>query len=66
MDMETDKSGFLDIMQEKIVSRKLVVFTTATIAFFMGNLPSDDWVSISLAYVGVLGFIEAAKLWKAK
>ena len=54
----------LDKGLNKIISRKLLVWVTAS-AFLLGELiTADIWASISLGYVGLQGFIDAAVAWK--
>ena len=56
----------LDKFLNKIMSRKLMVWTTATIFMFMDAVPlaSEDWVAISLAYIGIEGLADIAARWK--
>ena len=49
------EGGMLDSVQRKLVSRKLMVWLTATGLMFNSNLASSDWVAISLAYIGIQG-----------
>lgn len=62
---------FLDHFMAKIVSRKLLVFLLATLAFFLGGfiagvdlLTGDQWMNIALAYIGSQGFVDLALAWK--
>lgn len=48
----------LDKILEKVISRKLMVFTVACIGLFGGNLTSDDWIIIATAYIGIQGFTD--------
>jgi hypothetical protein len=48
----------VDILLNKWVSRKLLVFIIACTGLFSGYLTSSDWVIISTAYVGVQGFTD--------
>ena len=48
----------LDILINKWVSRKLVVFIVACSGLFSGYLTSSDWVIIATAYVGIQGFTD--------
>jgi hypothetical protein len=48
----------VDILLNKWVSRKLLVFIIACAGLFSGYLTSSDWVIISTAYVGVQGFTD--------
>ena len=56
----------LDTALSKIMSRKLMVWGTATIFMFMDNVPlaSEDWVAISLAYIGIQGLADIASRWR--
>jgi hypothetical protein len=48
----------LDILLNKWVSRKLLVFIVACSGLFSGYLTSSDWVIIATAYVGIQGFTD--------
>ena len=55
--------GKLDLLLEKAISRKLLVWITATALMLTANLESADWVIISGLYLGGQGIIDAiAKL----
>jgi len=56
----------LDKGLNKIMSRKLMVWVTATIFMFWNIIPlaSEDWVAISLAYIGIEGLADIATRWK--
>lgn len=63
--------GGLQAMQERIdkmlgkwASRKLIVWGTATAFLATGMLASDDWVAVSLAYIGLQGAADIASKWK--
>ena len=59
-----DKKGYLDLVQEKITSRKLLVMIVATVLVFKGTISGDEWTAISLAYVGIEGLADIATRWK--
>ena len=59
-----DRPAFLDRVQEKITSRKLMVWLTATGLMAFSNLESSDWVAISLVYIGSQAAVDLAKVWK--
>ena len=61
---ETNKRGMLDVIQEKIVSRKLLVFITATSLFVWYGLDPDIWGMIAMCYIGGQSAIDFAKVWK--
>jgi hypothetical protein len=56
--------GVLDIVQEKIVSRKLLVFLTATGLLIGAGLDPDTWGMIAMFYVGGQSAIDAVQVWK--
>lgn len=55
---------FVDSILLKFFSRKLLVWVTATVAFFTGNLSADHWFAISSAYIGVEGFSDILMRFK--
>ena len=55
--------GMLDVIQEKVVSRKLLVFATATALMWYG-LDSDTWGMIAMCYIGGQSAIDFAKVWR--
>ena len=58
-----DQKGMLDRVQEKVVSRKLLVFITATVLMWFGIDP-DTWAMIAAMYIGGQSVIDVAKVWK--
>jgi hypothetical protein len=61
---EVLQRGVLDIVQEKIVSRKLLVFLTATGLLIGAGLDPDTWGMIAMFYVGGQSAIDAVQVWK--
>jgi len=51
--------GALDKVLEKAVSRKLLVWVTATSLMLAGTLESGDWLTISALYIGGQSVIDA-------
>ena len=58
------QKGFLDSIQEKIASRKMLVFLTATALMLWANLDPDIWGMIAVCYIGGQSAIDFAKSWK--
>lgn len=56
--VETAK-GVIDIALEKMVSRKLLVWATATGLMLTSNLESGDWLILSALYIGGQSIIDA-------
>jgi len=59
-----DRPGWLDEILKKIISRKLMVWLTATYLCLSHNVTSEDWVAIALAYIGSQAAVDLAKAWK--
>jgi hypothetical protein len=61
------RKEFIDSIQSKWISRKLLVFLIGSVALFTGNVESADWVIISSVYIsleGVTTIVE--RIYKAK
>ncbi len=56
--------GVIDIITEKAVSRKLLVWVASTVFLCLGNITAEEWTAISLGYVGIEGFADLAAKWK--
>jgi len=56
--------GLVDILSEKILSRKLMVWIVATGFLGFGKITPDEWMSISLGYIGIQGVADLATKWK--
>lgn len=50
--------GKLDRLVEKVISRKFLVWLTATGLLAFSALESSDWVMISAIYIGAQGAID--------
>ena len=61
--LNNEKKGFLDSVQEKMVSRKLLVFITSTVLMWYG-LDSETWGMIAVMYITGQSVIDAVKAWK--
>ena len=64
MKEKNNDRGFLDILAEKAVSRKLLVWIISSIFLCFGKITSDEWAAISIGYVGMEGFADLAVKWK--
>ena len=62
--LKNKDKGILDLVQEKIASRKLLVFLTATGLMVWANLDPDIWGMIAVCYIGGQSAIDFAKSWK--
>jgi hypothetical protein len=55
---------FADKMMGKVISRKFTVFSLATIFLYLGSITGEQWVAISLGYIGIQGIADIATQWK--
>ncbi len=55
--------GIFDMLQEKLISRKLLVFVTSTVLMWYG-LDSDTWGMIAMCYIGGQSAIDFAQVWR--
>jgi len=65
MTMTQMAKGALDRILEKAVSRKLLVWGTATALMFTSHLESGDWLILSALYIGGQSVIDAIVKMKA-
>ena len=49
------RKEFIDRIQSKWISRKLLVFIVGSVALFSGKVESNDWVIISSIYISLEG-----------
>ena len=59
MTMAKIAKGLLDRILEKVVSRKLLVWSTATALMFTAHIDSGDWLILSALYIGGQSVIDA-------
>jgi len=59
-----NKLGVTDKILNKVISRKLLVFLTATGLFMWYGLDPDTWGLIAMIYVGGQSIIDTVKVWK--
>ena len=62
--IDSKTKGMLDAVQEKVVSRKLLVFLTATSLFVWAGLDPETWGMIAMCYIGGQSAIDFAKIWR--
>ena len=59
MTMTQIARGAIDRILEKLISRKLLVWGTATALMFTAHLESGDWLILSALYIGGQSVIDA-------
>ena len=57
--------AFADRHLERFLSRKLLVWITTTALLVYDKLNGEQWVAISLAYIGSQGIADIATAWKS-
>jgi hypothetical protein len=62
--LQSKSKGVLDAIQERVISRKLLVFAAATSLFMWFGLDTDTWGMIAMCYIGGQSAIDFAKTWK--
>ena len=48
----------------KLISRKLLSWITASAFLVLGFVTNEQWTAITIGYVGVQGFADLAATWK--
>ena len=56
--------AWLDRHTERFISRKFLAWATATYLVYMNALTSEDWVAVTLAYIGSQALVDLAAKWK--
>jgi len=56
--------AWLDRHVERFISRKFLAWGTATYLVYSGNVTSEDWVAVTLAYIGSQALVDLATQWK--
>ncbi len=57
--------ALVDAHLERFLSRKLLVWITTTSLLVFDKLNGEQWVAISLAYIGSQGIADIATAWKS-
>ena len=61
---EMSKKAILDKYVGKLVSRKLLAWSTATWLLYSNRVDSEQWVLITAIYLGTQGVIDTVLQWK--
>ena len=62
--LDRKDKGVLDAVQERLISRKLLVFLTSTALLWAAGLDSDTWGMVAMMYIGGQSAIDFAKVWR--
>lgn len=63
--LDGSRLGLVDLVTEKFVSRKLLVWVIATSLLWTGKITPDEWTAITLGYVGIEGMADLAVKWRS-
>lgn len=56
--------AFADRHLERFISRKFLAWLVACYLSYSGSLVSEDWVAVTLVYIGSQALVDLAKTWK--
>jgi hypothetical protein len=62
--VEKKKLGIIDKLLEKAISRKLLVFLSATGLMVWSTLDPETWGMIAMVYIGGQTVVDFAKMWR--
>ena len=62
--LDNKNKGVLDALQEKAISRKLLVFVSATVLLWNAQLDPETWGMIAMMYIGGQTAVDFAKMWR--
>ena len=62
--LDRKDKGVLDAVQERLISRKLLVFLVSTALLYSAGLDSDTWGMVAMMYIGGQSAIDFAKVWR--
>jgi len=62
--MADKMKAFADRYVERFISRKFLAWLTATGLCAYGTVTSDNWVAVTLAYIGTQALVDMATQWK--
>ena len=56
--------AWLDMNIQRFISRKFLAWGTATYLVATHSLTSEDWVAVTLVYIGAEALVDLAARWK--
>jgi hypothetical protein len=56
--------AWLDKHINRFISRKFLAWVTATWLALQNSLTSEDWVAVTLVYIGSEALVDIASRWK--
>ena len=62
--MMVQARAWLDKHVQRFISRKFLAWGTATYLVATHSLTSEDWVAVTLVYIGAEALVDLAARWK--
>ena len=62
--LDRKDKGVFDAIQERLISRKLLVFLVSTGLLYWAGLDSDTWGMVAMMYIGGQSAIDFARVWR--
>ena len=56
--------AWLDKQVQRFISRKFLAWGTATYLVLSNSLTSEDWVAVTLVYIGSQAMVDLATTWR--
>lgn len=56
--------AWLDKQVQRFISRKFLAWGTATYLVLSNSLTSEDWVAVTLVYIGSQAMVDLASTWR--
>jgi hypothetical protein len=63
--LDGSRLGLVDLITEKFVSRKLMVWLVSTGLLWTARITPDEWTAIALGYIGIEGVADIAAKWRS-
>ena len=60
----TKVKAWLDKHVERFISRKFLAWGTATYLVLSNSVTSEDWVAVTLVYIGSQALVDLAATWR--
>jgi len=63
--LDGSRLGLIDLVTEKFVSRKLMVWLVSTGLLWATKITPEEWTAIALGYIGIEGVADIAAKWRS-
>jgi hypothetical protein len=59
-----EKLGYVDVILQKVISRKMFVFLVSILLLFLGRIDMQGWLLIASVYMGSQALLSAVEIIK--